>query len=394
MLKNFLSKLIFLILILYTFSSILTYNNKDEHYTELARSIFYNNSYTVQNLYDSAFYKGNYYWPLGLLPAVTLIPFVASFDLFNISFYQGHLSLLFLILTYFLIYKIAIRLHFSKRDSLFWVIAFCFGSSFMGVSLVPNSWYFAHIVAVCMMFASIYEYTHKKRYGLIGIYIGLSFLTRATTVGIVLFYIIDIISEKTTDRKNKLSNLLRLGLPLALSLTLFFSYNFVRFENIFSQGYNQQILHNEFKSAVEKHGLFGFHYIPTNLYYMLINTPDPVFEDSRLPNFIDYPYIKNNKWGVSIFFVSLWLLQAIFIDYKRKRFLSGLIPIVLTIFVLSIFYGTGARQIGYRYSLDFLPLLFFIFIEAYKNAYPHISKRLKVLICLSVIINIYLEINN
>jgi hypothetical protein len=54
------------------------------------------------------------------------------------------------------------------------------------------------------------------------------------------------------------------------------------------------------------------------------------------------------------------------------------------------YYGIGWYQFGYRYSLDFLPLLFLLLIKAYRNKHSELSISFRVAILLSAFVNLYL----
>ena len=63
-------------------------------------------------------------------------------------------------------------------------------------------------------------------------------------------------------------------------------------------------------------------------------------------------------------------------------------PVVAS-FIFS-YYGIGNVQFGYRYSLDFLPFLFFLLIRNYRNERPELSPGFKKVILVTALTNCYL----
>jgi hypothetical protein len=54
------------------------------------------------------------------------------------------------------------------------------------------------------------------------------------------------------------------------------------------------------------------------------------------------------------------------------------------------FYGLGRNQLGDRYSLDFLPEIFILFMVLYRKSHTEISGGMKCLLLGAGILNFYL----
>jgi uncharacterized membrane protein len=54
------------------------------------------------------------------------------------------------------------------------------------------------------------------------------------------------------------------------------------------------------------------------------------------------------------------------------------------------YYGMGWYQFGYRYSLDFMPLLFLLFMTKYRAKNKKLSSRMQILLLGAGIFNFYL----
>jgi hypothetical protein len=179
-------------------------------------------------------------------------------------------------------------------------------------------------------------------------------------------------------------------LPVLVALALVLLYNYLRFQNPFQQGYSYQDLPPGLKAGRDA-GMFSFIHLPANLFYALLSTPLPVFRDS-LSHVLAFPYIQNNPWGMSIFVTSpyllyLFLLRKKDIDLQTRNILIAVGACCLMIFT---YYGMGWYQFGYRYSLDFMPLLFLLFMTKYRAKNKKLSSRMQILLLGAGIFNFYL----
>jgi hypothetical protein len=388
--------LLFLIIVFFSF--IFLYNfyiNPSQHFSYLANSFLNGKFYFLENDIlkigtdnDMVLYNNKYYWPLGPLPAIILMPFVFIFKFLNLFFYQGYLQFFLILLILLILFKINKKINFSKSDSLYLASAFLFSSMFLGVALISGSWYFAHVIVVFLILLAFLEYFNKKRYFLIGIIFGLIFLTRNTAGLGLLFFILEIFLNRK-DIKDKIKNLFLLLFPFILIAGLLFFYNYLRFNNFLEQGYKLQILQNNILKTNRDYGLLNLKHLAGNIYYSIFSMPLPIFIDN-LSRVFKFPFIKANYWGMSIFLTSPYLIYLFFLKFKDKISYFLLITAIFIAVPIFLYYGIGFRQFGYRYALDFFPFLFLLFIINYRNKYKLLSKNLKILIILSSLFNLYL----
>jgi len=367
---------------------------ENQQFSYLANSFLHKKLYFLEQpaktWSDTVFWNNNFYWPLGLFPAIILMPFIFIFNHLNLFFYQGYLQF-FLVLSVFLLYfKISKKLNYSKIDSLFLAYAFCFASVFLGVAMVSWSWYFAHVITVFLLSLALYEYFNKKRYWLIGILLGFIALTRLTAGLSIVFFILTILFFLKT-KQQKIKNLSQLLIPCAPIISLLFIYNYIRFGNILEQGYSQQFVGpNNSLIESKNYGIFHFKHLLYNIYYSLFSMPLLVFSD-KVSHIFKYPFIKSNPWGMSIFLTSPYLIYLFFLKYKDKISKFLLITIILIALPLLFFFSQGYKNpLGFRFALDFMPFLFILFIKNYRAKYQKISFGLKLLIIISSYFNLYL----
>jgi hypothetical protein len=365
----------------------------EQQFTFLANSFIHGKLYFINYLqntfsaYDTALFQGNYYWPLGPGPALVLIPFVYFFNLFGVFFYQGYLNIIFALIICFLIFRISLKFKYSVLDSLYLVIAFCFSSVFIGAIALSWGWYLSQSLTVLLLLLIIYEYLNKKRYLLISLLLGLVFITRATAAIAIVFFILDIIINQS-NFKVKFSNLLKLFSPFIIIFVFQLIYNYFRFGLVLEQGYSLQILSFPGLARAREYGLFSLIHLPANLYYFLLNLPNPIFRDG-ISHVLSFPYFKADPWGMSIFITSPWLLYLFGLKYNNRLAKILIITILLIALPIFLYYGIGFRQFGYRYALDFMPWLFILFVLSYRDKYSCLSNKLKLIILISAVVNFY-----
>lgn len=388
----FLSAIFLIFIFIYNF-----FPFSNQQFSELANSFLHYKLYFLdgspynQYISDNVFLSSHYYWPLGPFPAIILMPFVWLGNFFQFYFYQGYLNFFLVLLIFYLIFKLARRINFSAADSVYWSAAFIFSSMFLGVAMISPSWYFAQTITVLLLFLSLLEYSGKKRYFLIGLIFGLILLTRITAFIGILFFLADILLEKNNNWKLKMRNIFKIALIPVVCFILLSGYNYARFQNPLDQGYQAQILTAGFMDDKDDYGLFNLRYLPRGLYYSLINMPQPVFNSET--HLLIHPFIKADPWGMSIFLTSPYLLYLFFVKLKDKKTIMLLMASAVVWLIISSSFFIGNTQFGFRYALDFMPLLFTAFMIAYKNSKEKIGIVLKIVIMISAIFNLYLLFN-
>jgi hypothetical protein len=216
-------------------------------------------------------------------------------------------------------------------------------------------------------------------------------MTRATASPIIIFYILELWQNGGLKTQlKKLKYYLELGLPIIAALILIGLYNFKRFNNPLNGGYQYQLLFST-SATSRSYGIFSLFHIPTNFYAAFMSAPQTVLRNSS-SWVLNFPYIKNNPNGMSIFITSpyfVYFFTQKWRTYDKQARNLMIATLVSCIWVLS-FYGIGKDQFGFRYSLDFLPPLFILFMLIYRKTHITISKGMKFLLLGSGVFNFLL----
>lgn len=361
-----------------------------EQFVHLAESFLQGKLYFTSDfgrLVDAVSYGGHYFWALGPLPAVILMPLVLFASWLNVGVPMGGVHLLVGAAVFGLVYILSRTFRFSSTDSLFFSFAFCFASPLFGILAISWSWFFAQLITVALVIISLIEWRGRKRFWFIGLLFAAIVATRFTVgVGIV-FFLFSIVFSSTSVRK-KMVQLTQLCLPVVSIVLLLGVYNFVRFDSPFETGYSWQ---SQIPAAAQarEYGVFSIRHLPGNAYYLFLNAPDPVFRDA-VSHVLTFPFLKPDPWGISILITSPYLLYLFLTKPKDKESWFILVTSFAILLPLLLFYGSGFFQIGSRYSLDFFPFLFFLILHQYSKKHTTLSFGLKTIFIASAFWNGYL----
>ncbi len=337
---------------------------------------------------DTTPYGGRYYWPLGPAPAVLLMPFQLVCSWMGQTFYQGYLQIGLVLAVFVTVFRIARQLGYASTDSAYAAFGFCFSSAFLGVALWPWSWYFAQVITCVALLAAILEMGGKRRPVVIGILCAVCLATRATAALALLWFIGEVALAPGKATSQKLRAIAIAILPCLIVLSLLLLYNYARFGNAFEQGYRDQII-PDIASNARNIGILNLRHVPMNLYALLLAAPVPILAASSTL-VLKAPFFAANPWGMSMFVTSPWLARLFSLrcsDRTSRLILGTVIIIALPILC---YYAVGFRQFGYRYSLDFLPLLFYLLLRNYRAHRECLSIPFKLVIVGSAIWNLNL----
>ena len=137
------------------------------------------------------------------------------------------------------------------------------------------------------------------------------------------------------------------ALGLAAPMALYVAYNIARWGTPVDLGYTS--IPGVLKEPYYQQGILSIAYIPRHLYAIFL----------RSWNFVDRPpWLQPSWWGLSLFLTTplfLWLARA---RPRDPRTVWAAIGIGLTLIPIVTHGNIGFTQFGYRFALDFQPLLF------------------------------------
>jgi len=221
-----------------------------------------------------------------------------------------------------------------------------FGSIVWFLSSVGSVWYLGQITSAFFITWALVEINGKSRPWLLGILLGSAFLSRshmALTFPFIIFM--------NWSKFKHIKNLISLILVFSLFAGFGFLYNFLRFGNPFSNGYN--LIPDVDTSPWFSQGLWNPVYIPKNLKILFLAIP------KIRPEF---PYLIPSLAGMSILLTTPAFLYSFFSKIKNTVSKFLWISILISLFMVSSHGGTGFSQFGYRFAVDFYPFLTYLTI--------------------------------
>jgi len=334
---------------------------------------------------DIAWYHGKAYWFPGPFAAILLVPFVAFF---GTGFLQGYVNFPLVVLNFYLLYSIALKLGIKKRIDACWLaFAYVFATMYFSVAVTSSSWRFAQIVATTLLLLALVEYLTKKRFWLIGLCIAFAFATRAHLVLSLSFFMLGIYNDAGIGWRDKLKEIGRLVSPvIAVGIALLL-YNYARFENIFETGLILDVSNiinykNTFPIALAYGGgkLFSLAYVPTNIYYYFFNGLQPALMNPR-SYILHSPFVKfSPAWGFNNIFLFAPIFFFTLLARAKEKIVRQSWVAALLIFGVLLLYFVPHN----RYLLDLMPFLFILLVRGLS---PAVRMPVKLLIVLSMIIN-------
>lgn len=324
---------------------------------------------------DFVFKNGKYYWPQGPFPSVLIIPF----QLFlGPAFNQWPMQIFLFVICLLLLWHLIHKYEFNRSDGIYLLLVFFVASPIVNLITNPSSSQYAQIVTVTLLLTLIVEYLSYKRPFIMGFLTGAILASRPTAAifGVVILF--DLFRERSYKK------VVFFVLPITISLSLLFIFNFLRFGNILDNGYMHTITTPKME-FLRNSGLFSFKNILGNFYYYFLAPVKLVTSQTKLA----YPFIAYNPWGLSFFITSPFFLYTL-VHFGRefKKSAKYWFVILITLLIELSYYHPGYAQFGPRYSADFFPILFLILLISLKK--QKLSDFQKNLVLLSCSFNLYL----
>jgi hypothetical protein len=300
--------------------------------------------------YDLTPFEGRWYVSFPPLPALLMLPLVALRGL-AVSDVAFSVLLGALDVSLFLVVLRRLREFEGARSGHGpWLCALLgLGTPLWYCAALGSVWYTAHVVAVACLCLYLLEVLGRNRPFLAGLWLGLGFLTRAPVL--LAFPLALMMAPRRTRALGQIGRvLLLLALGMAPALLGQGVYNWARFGSPLEFGYRFMESPGPLLERQATWGQFSLHFLPENLYTVLVRPPLLSLEPLR---------IEPDPWGMALLLTCPALLLALptLRQARRDPLRLGLWLSILLVQIPSLLYfNTGSYQFGYRFALDWLPL--------------------------------------
>ena len=307
------------------------------------------------------------------LPALLILPAVALFGpqlsdaLFWALFAGLGPALLYALLRFLRESGRSLRTH---REDLLLTGLFAFGTVLFFVAVQGAVWFAGHVVGTVMVLLYVWAAFDARAPFWAGLALGLAFLTRPTTAALVIFFAVEALRVAregglpapddagpglrvwrwlaSVRWSQALRSMAIFALPLLELVALAMWMNAARWEDPFEFGHRYLMI--RWRGRIETWGLFSYHYLSKNLAVFL----------ASLPWFsAQAPHVMISRHGLALWVTTPPLLLTLWPKRRLDPTLFALYAAAGVVALWNLLYqNSGWVQFGYRFALDYLPVLF------------------------------------
>ncbi len=271
-------------------------------------------------------------------PAILLIPFLILFGSnFSQTIFANLIGAAIVCVSAILSFEITK----NKLKTLYIILLTALGNILWFMSSVGSVWLLGQTVAILFLLLAILTLEKNKNSVLVGIFLGIAFLSRVEIILAFPFFYFLLEKHKTK---------FLIGLFPSISFYLF--YNFLRFGNFFQTGYS--LIPGVLQEPWYSNGIISPFYILRNLKIMFTSLPS--FKNT-------FPFIVPSWGGLSIAITSPVFIYAFLNNLKKKEIYLSIISIIAILFLVFMHGESGYAQFGFRFAADFYPFIFYLIIK-------------------------------
>lgn len=306
-----------------------------------------------RHYHDTAVYEGHYYVPFPPAPAILMLPLVALLGLRAANTVAWSLAVT--LFSAWLLWRILRRLEVDKGAIPWLLVAFFLGTVYWScLTMSSGVWFTAHIASVAAFFLATDEALGKKRGLLVGLYLGIAFLSRQLTLVLAPFLLALLLWEgEPVAARLRWRRALGLAAGCAACGALYLAFNWARFGDPFDTGYHYLQLSGFLLTRFADHGLFNMRYVLFNALYLFVQGFHINFggNHSLLVQGMD-------GFGTSLLAASPFLLAALAARWRKPLLWAAWVSVALCLTPQLFYYNNGWWQInGQRFAMDYLPVL-------------------------------------
>lgn len=366
-----------------------TYENPFAYFDKLAAAFLRGEMHIRSAIKaDLTQYNGRWYVPFPPLPALLLVPYLWATGSSTVDtiMFSLILSATNVMMLYGMLNQLVRRgWSIIGRSGVIWLtVLFAFGTVHLYMGMQGSVWFLAQLATFTFATLAVWLALANRHPFWIGLALAISMLARPhmALLGPLLLAIwwFGEDNQNWADRSMDIfKHTLWIIIPLLITIASLLWYNNARFENPLDFGYTSQNVDPFLQEDLDTYGQFNFYFVPRNLKALLWALPE-LNGEGELPGF--WP----NRLGMSIFLTTPAFLFVLWQRRYSWLYYGALASIALILIPLLTYYNTGWWQFGYRFSLDFIMILFLLL--AY-TAQGKLSWLFKSLAVASILINIW-----
>lgn len=340
--------------------------------------------------HDLTPYDGRWYVPFPPLPALLLMPWVAASGVAGASTVAFSIGLgtVNVWLTWMLLAGLARRgfVSLAGGDRFWLTIMFAIGTVHWQVAVDGQVWFLGHVCTLTFVLLAAWLAVATQSPWLAGAALAIAALGRPNVV--LTLPLLHALAQArgggcdppgpqpAPDTLRLLADglrgwnpawLWRALIPIAVAASALMSYNVARFGDPLDFGYTRQRVDASVLGDLHTHGQFSLHHVVRNVNVLLLGLPR-IERGERLPT--------PDERGMSVLLTTPALLLVLRARGRDPLTRSAWLATGLLLVPLLLYYNTGWRQFGYRFSLDFLTPLLVLMALGARGRLPHWTKAL------------------
>jgi len=316
-------------------------------------------------------------------PALLMTPLVAVLDYrVNDVWFTLFFAALNAALFFWLLQMVARRGHSdrSRSDNVWLTALFVFGTVYLFSAVRGEVWFTALIVGVTMHLSALFFLIDMGRKWLVGgLLVGCALATRTPLVFLCVLPALHFLFPQGRIRREgwgpAFGKTASFAVPVGLTLAAIFWYNAVRWDNPLEFGHTYLV--EGMRDAIRRHGLMSSWFFGGNLSAAFLNPP-VVTTEGGVPLRITYH-------GLGLLWTTPVLVLLACTPNRTPLFKKLLITAFIVALPGLFYQNTGWQQFGYRFGLDWLPLLVLAFAVGGRPLTP----RVKALILVGIAVNVF-----
>ena len=308
---------------------------------------------------DALPYNGQHYVIEAPLPAILLMPFVATF---GTATNQTLLAIVLAAVAIGAAWALGERIGVSPARNA-WICAFLLaGTDLLWCAMLGDVWFIAHVAAVCFTMLALAELTGKRRAWLVALWAACAVESRFSMLLAVPVYAYLLATD--SDRPFVLAPQWRrsvgtFALTLAPIALLWVWYNVARWGVWYDIGYTEWYHQDQVGMP------YGSPFKPVYFTYQLWS-----FFAQRPTWLGSFPWLRPEMSGVAL----TWTSPALILAFLARTPVRWVIALWVAAFVTAapnfVYYVNGFAQFGMRHALDFEPFLVGLMFIAARKSIP------------------------
>jgi hypothetical protein len=307
---------------------------------------------------DCAVFDGRTYVVFPPAPAVLAMPFVAVFGTSFAGFiaFATILSAASLALWWRILRSFAV-----ERSTAIWILlALAVGTPLYFVTIRGDGvWFLAQVTAFLFSSLAVWAVVERKSLTLVGIFMGVAFLSRQMTILLVPFlYALWLRPDEKLfafDRE-RIMAIVKVALPILGAIVVYMAYNYARFGSPLDTGYDYIATSLADRTIITERaeglGLFSPDYFLFNVFYFFVQGFHVDFVGTYQTTLGGM-----DRFGTSLLAASPFVLLLVFAPLRRPLVIGGLCVLAMTL-PMMIYHSNGYSQFNVqRYVLDWMPVL-------------------------------------